>query len=431
MIWNPEYETMPVSERKELQRERLRNIVKIVYEKVPAYREKMKKLKLTPDDIKSLDDLPKLPFTLKDDMRENYPYGLFAVPLRDIIRIHTSSGTTGKPTVVGYTRNDINLWSEVMARTLAIGGATEDSIIQNAYGYGMFTGGLGIHYGAELLGATVLPASGGQTKRQILYLTDFGSDVITCTPSYAMFLGEALHEAGIDPKKLKLKYGILGAEPCSNQGRREIEEKLDITVLDIYGLSEIIGPGVSQECVAKSGLHVFDDHFLPEIIDPETGEPLPEGSKGELVITTLTKEAIPFIRYRTRDITSLKQDTCPCGRTHIKMDHVLGRTDDMLIIRGVNVFPSQIESVLLEIEETLPHYMIYVRRVGALDDMEIHVEVSEEIFSDRVRKLEELEEKIQREIENVIGLRTRVKLVEPKTIQRFEGKAFRVVDERK
>jgi phenylacetate-CoA ligase len=431
MIFNPEFECMSRDERKKLQLERLKNVVTLVHDKVAPYRAKMDKLGVKPDDIKSLDDLPKLPFTLKQDMRDNYPYGLFTMGLKNIIRIHTSSGTTGKPTVVGYTRNDIKLWAELMARTLAIGGATEDSVIQNAYGYGMFTGGLGIHYGAELLGATVLPASGGQTKRQILFLQDFESDMITCTPSYALFLAETLREQGIDPQSLKLSYGVLGAEPWSEQARKEIEEKLAIKAYDIYGLSEIIGPGVAQECEAQHGLHLFDDHFLPEIIDPETGDPLPEGEKGELVITTMTKEAFPTVRYRTRDITTLFHEECSCGRTHIKMGRILGRTDDMLIIRGVNVFPSQIENVLLEIEETEPHYLIYVRREGTLDAIEIHVEVGEGIFSDQVKKMEELENKIQREIEGVIGLRAKIKLVEPKSIERFQGKARRVIDERK
>jgi phenylacetate-CoA ligase len=431
MIWNPECETMPVKKREELQLERLKNLVRRCYEKILHYRRKMEKVGIRPEHVRTLKDLAKLPFMLKDDMRENYPFGLFTLGLRDVVRIHSSSGTTGKPTVVGYTRNDIGVWAEVMARAMACGGATPDSVVQNAYGYGMFTGGLGIHYGAELMGATVLPVSGGQTKRQLLYITDLGSEVLTCTPSYALRIAEVAEEEGVDLRKSKLKYGILGAEPWSEAMRSEIERKLPITATDIYGLSEIIGPGVANECLEQAGSHIFDDHFLPEIIDPETGEPVEEGQMGELVLTTLTKEACPMIRYRTRDITSLKREPCKCGRTHVRMGRITGRTDDMLIIRGINVFPSQIEHVLLKIEETQPHYLIYVRRVGALDDMEIQVEVSEAIFSDEVRKLEALEKKIEREIEGTTGVKAKVKLVEPKTIQRFEGKAKRVIDERK
>jgi phenylacetate-CoA ligase len=431
MIWNPECETMPVKKREEVQLERLKNVVRLSYEKIPHYRKKMEKVGVKPEHVKSLKDLSKLPFTLKDDMRENYPFGLFTMPLKDIVRIHSSSGTTGKPTVVGYTRNDIGVWAEVMARAMACGGTTPESVVQNAYGYGMFTGGLGIHYGAELMGATVLPVSGGQTKRQLLYMMDLGSDVLTCTPSYALRIAEVAAEEGIDISKCKLRYGILGAEPWTEAMRTEIERKLPITATDIYGLSEIIGPGVANECLEQDGAHIFDDHFLPEIINAATGEPLEDGQTGELVLTTLTKEACPMIRYRTRDITYLMREPCKCGRTHVRMGRIAGRTDDMLIIRGINVFPSQIEHVLLTIEGTEPHYLIYVRRVGTLDDMEIQVEISEAVFSDEVRKLEALEKKIEREIESTTGIKAKVKLVEPKTIQRFEGKARRVVDERK
>ena len=431
MIWNPGAETMPVEERKELQLERLKQQVKYVYEKQPAYRAKMDKVGIKPSDIKSLDDLRKLPFLTKADMRDNYPYGLFTVPLKETVRVHSSSGTTGKPTAVGYTREDIDVWAEVMARALACGGATPESVIQNAYGYGMFTGGLGIHYGAEKMGCTVLPASSGQTKRQLIYLQDFGTTMITCTPSYCLHLGEAGAEEGVDFKSLPLKYGVLGAEPWSEVMREKIEQSVNIIATDIYGLSEIIGPGVANECLEQKGLHIFDDHFLPEVIDPETGEPLPPGQEGELIITTLTKVCFPAIRFRTRDITSLLDGPCPCGRTHIRMSRITGRTDDMLIIRGVNVFPSQIESVLLEVEGVEPHYLIYLRREGALDDMEIHVEVSEKVFSDEVRKLEKLEKKIQEEIQGVLGLSARIKLVEPRSIERSMGKAKRVIDERK
>ena len=430
MIWNPEAETMPVDQRKKLQLERLKKIVKYVYDKMPPYRAKMDKVRVKPSDIRSLEDLPKLPFLTKADMRENYPYGLFTVPLSQVVRVHSSSGTTGKPTAVGYTREDIDVWAEVMARALACGGAEPGCVIQNAYGYGMFTGGLGIHYGAEKMGCTVLPASSGQTKRQLVYLQDFGTIMITCTPSYALHLAEEAKVEGVDIRSLPLKYGVLGAEPWSEAMRVKIQENLAIIATDIYGLSEIIGPGVANECLERKGLHIFDDHFLPEIIDPDTGEPLPYGQQGELVITTLTKTAFPDVRFRTRDITTLFEEPCPCGRTHIRMKRITGRTDDMLIVRGVNVFPSQIESVLLELEGVEPHYLIYLRREGALDDMEIHVEVSEKDFSDEVKNLEHLEKKIQKEIQSTLGLSARVKLVEPKSIERSMGKAKRVIDER-
>jgi len=431
MIWNPEAETMAVDQRKKLQLERLKKIVKYVYEKMPPYRLKMDKVRVKPSDIESLEDLSKLPFLTKADMRENYPYGLFTVPLNQVVRVHSSSGTTGKPTAVGYTSEDIDIWAEVMARALACGGAEPGCVIQNAYGYGMFTGGLGIHYGAEKMGCTVLPASSGQTKRQLVYLQDFGTIMITCTPSYALHLAEEALVEGVDIRSLPLKYGILGAEPWSEAMRVKIQENLAIIATDIYGLSEIIGPGVANECLERKGLHIFDDHFLPEIIDPDTGEQLPTGQQGELVITTLTKTAFPGVRFRTRDITTLFEEPCPCGRTHIRMKRITGRTDDMLIVRGVNVFPSQIESVLLEVEGVEPHYLIYLRREGALDDMEIHVEVSEKIFSDEVKKLEALEKKIQKEIQSTLGLSARIKLVEPKSIERSMGKAKRVIDERR
>jgi len=430
MIWNPEAETMPIDQRRELQLSRLKEIVKYVFEKMPPYREKMDKAGVKPADIESLEDLSKLPFLTKADMRESYPYGLFTVPLEQVVRVHSSSGTTGKPTAVGYMKEDIEVWAEVMARALGCGGATPGTVIQNAYGYGMFTGGLGIHYGGERMGCTILPASSGQTKKQLIYLQDFGTTLITCTPSYALYLAEVAEEVGVDFKSLPLKYGVLGAEPWSEVMRDKIQEKLDMTATDIYGLSEIIGPGVANECLEQNGLHIFDDHFLPEIIDPETGEPLPPGQQGELVITTLTKKCFPAIRYRTRDITMLMEGECPCGRTHVRMKRISGRTDDMLIIRGVNVFPSQIESVLLDVEGVEPHYMIYLRREGALDDIEIHVEISEGVFSDEVKKLEKLEQRIRLEIQAVLGLTARIKLVEPKSIERSMGKTQHVVDER-
>lgn len=431
IYWNKSYECMGRETLEELQSQRLVKAVERVYYNVPYYRNLMHQQGLVPEDIKGLDDLSKLPFTTKDDLRDNYPYGFFAVPLSEIVRIHASSGTTGKPTVVGYTRKDITTWSDLMARTLTCGGATKDSVIQVAYGYGLFTGGLGVHYGAERLGASVIPISGGNTKRQIMLMKDFGTTVLACTPSYALYIAETMAEMGIDRKDIKLKYGILGAEPWTEGLRQEIEEKLCITAIDIYGLSEIIGPGVASECLCKSGLHIWEDHFIPEIIDTETGEVLPEGCEGELVFTTITKEGIPVIRYRTRDITSLNYEPCACGRTHVRMQKVLGRTDDMLIIRGVNVFPSQIESILADIGETQPHYLLVIDKVDNLDSLEVWVEVSEKLFSDEVRKLEELKLRIAYEIHSTLGLTAKVKLVEPKSIERSEGKAKRVLDRRK
>ncbi|NLO89096.1 MAG: phenylacetate--CoA ligase [Clostridia bacterium] len=432
MYWNQKFECLPREELKQLQLERLKMTVERAFHNVPHYRRTMQEVGIEPDDIQSLEDLRKLPFTTKDDLRDNYPYGMFAAPLSEIVRIHSSSGTTGKPTVVGYTRNDINVWAELMARALVSGGATRKDIIQNAYGYGLFTGGLGVHYGAERLGASVIPISGGNTKRQVLIMKDCGSTVLTCTPSYSLYIAEVMNEMGIDPEKdIKLKCGIFGAEPWSDNMRQEIEKKLGINAIDIYGLSEVIGPGVAVECLEKNGLHVAEDHFIVEVIDPQTGEPLPEGEMGELVFTSLTKEGLPVIRYRTRDIASITTEPCPCGRTNARMSRVSGRTDDMLIIRGVNVFPSQIESVLLEIGYTEPHYLLIVDRENNLDTLTVLVEVSSKLFADEVRKLEHLGKKIQGAIETALGISVRVKLVEPKTIERSEGKAKRVIDKRK
>lgn len=432
MIYNEEFETMPREALQALQLKRLQNVVKRVYDKVPFYKKRFDAADIKPKDVTSIDDLSRLPFTYKQDLRDNYPFGLFTVPMEDVVRIHASSGTTGKPTVVGYTRKDIETWSKLMARTLAAGGVTKHDIIHNAYGYGLFTGGLGFHYGAEMLGASVIPISGGNTKRQIMIMQDFGPTVLTCTPSYALHLLEVAEEMGADFKKLKLKVGVFGAEPWSDIMRKEIEKKLNIDAIDLYGLSEIIGPGVSSECLeAKDGLHVFEDHFIPEIIDPVTEEVLPPGQPGELVFTTITKEAFPVIRYRTRDISTLNYEPCVCGRTHARMARVSGRSDDMLIIRGVNVFPSQIESVLLEIEGVEPHYQITVDRDGALDILEINVEVNETVFSDEIKNLQNLEKRIEHDIKDILGVSATVKLVEPKTIQRSEGKAVRVIDKRK
>lgn len=431
MIWNDEFETLPREAIESLQLKRLQQTVERVYATVPFYQEAFKKAGIVPADIKRLSDLQRLPFTLKQDMRDSYPYGLFTVPLEQIVRIHASSGTTGKPTVVGYTRRDIDTWTELMARSFVAAGAHKGDVIHNAYGYGLFTGGLGAHYGAERLGASVIPMSGGNTKKQLMIMQDFGSTVLTCTPSYSLFLAEVAAEEGIDIRNLKLKVGILGAEPWSEQMRQEIEEKLNIKAIDIYGLSEILGPGVGIECIeAQNGLHIWEDHFLPEIIDPETGEVLPDGEKGELVITTITKEGIPLIRYRTRDITRLFKEPCICGRTHARIERLSGRTDDMLIIRGVNVFPSQIESVLFNIEGVEPHYQLIVERVGTLDTLEVQVEVNEQSFSDEIKELQGLSNKIRKDIKDLLGVTCKVRLVEPKTITRSEGKAKRVVDNR-
>ncbi|MDN5347246.1 MAG: phenylacetate-CoA ligase [Clostridia bacterium] len=431
MYWNQKYECMPREELRQLQLERLKVTVERAFYNVPHYRRAFQELGLEPGDIKSLEDLQKLPFTTKQDLRDNYPYGMFAVPMSEVVRIHSSSGTTGKPTVVGYTRRDIDTWAELMARALVCGGATRNDIIQNAYGYGLFTGGLGIHYGAERIGASVIPISGGNTKRQVMIMKDYCSTMLTCTPSYALHIAEVMEEMGVKKEELKLKYGVFGAEPWSDNMRREIERKLGISAVDIYGLSEVIGPGVAIECQEKNGLHIFEDHFIPEVIDPDTGRVLPPGQVGELVLTSLTKEALPVIRYRTRDITALLEGDCPCGRTHVRMARITGRTDDMLIIRGVNVFPSQIESVLLEMGGTEPHYLLIVDRQGSLDTLEVQVEVSEGLFSDEVRRLEELEGRIRQELESVLGISVKVTLVEPKTIERSEGKAKRVLDKRK
>ncbi len=429
--WDIEKECMPRNELEKFQTRRLKETVYRMYAFVPAYKEKMDKAGIKPDDINSLKDLELLPFTTKQDLRDNYPFNLFAVPMSEVIRIHSSSGTTGKPTVVGYTKKDIDTWAELMARALCSAGANRRSVIQNAYGYGLFTGGLGVHYGAEKLGASVIPSSGGNTKRQIMLMQDFGTTVLTCTPSYALFMYEEMQEMGVKPKELRLRSGIFGAEPWSESMRKEIEKSLNIDAYDIYGLSEIIGPGVAIECPAKTGLHIAEDHFIAEIIDSQTGEVLPDGEPGELVISAVTKEALPLIRYRTGDLTSLSTETCACGRTHARMQKVLGRSDDMVIIRGVNVFPSMVESVLLNIPGVEPHYLLVVDRQGTLDILEVQVEVSEEVFSDEVRKLEELGAQIRRELESSLGVGVKVRLVEPKSIERSEGKAKRVIDRRK
>ena len=431
MIWNEYIECMDREQLTKLQSERLSTMVERLYYNVPFYRKQFQKNGIEPGDIKNVDQLRQLPFTTKQDLRDNYPFGMFAVPVSDVVRLHASSGTTGKPTVVGYTRKDLNIWSEVMARTLTSAGAGKTDVLHIAYGYGLFTGGLGVHYGAEKIGATVIPMSGGNTQRQLQLMQDFGSTILACTPSYALFLAEAMAEAEMSIDSFKLKAGVFGAEPWTEEMRREIESKLEIKAIDIYGLSEVIGPGVASECMDQCGLHVFEDHFIPEIVDPKTLEVLPYGQIGELVFTCVTKEALPLLRYRTRDLTVLNAEKCSCGRTIVRMKKCLGRSDDMLIIRGVNVFPSQIETVLLEMNETRPHYLLIVDRVNNLDVLEVWVEVDGQLFSDEIRKLEGLKKKIQHNIESVLGINASVKLVEPKTIERSEGKAKRVIDKRK
>ncbi|MDR2104475.1 MAG: phenylacetate--CoA ligase [Deferribacteraceae bacterium] len=432
MYWDPAYETLPREDMAKLQLSRLQKLAELVYNNVEFYRRKFDELKVKPSDIKSLDDIRRLPFTTKDDLRDNYPYKMFSSSLDDVVRIHASSGTTGKPTVVGYTRVDVDIWAETMARSFTAAGLTHRDIIQNAFGYGLFTGGLGAHYGIEKIGASVVPVSGGNSKRQIMFLKDFGCTGICCTPSYAASLLDAARDEGVDLRKLPVRAGLFGAEPWSVQMRREIEEGWGMTATDIYGLSEIIGPGVSFECPqAQRGLHVNEDHFYPEVIDPDTSEVLPAGEKGELVFTTITKEAIPLIRFRTRDISSIDSSPCSCGRTLIKMNKVFGRTDDMLIIRGVNVFPSQIEEVLLANSGLLPYYQIVVDKKGALDTVEVLVEVAEDLFvTDEIRKLQQREELLEKSIKSNVGITAKVRLVEPKTIHRSEGKAQRVIDKR-
>lgn len=432
MIYDIEYETMPREALEAIQLRRLQTTLERVYANVPFYRKKFREVGVAPTDIKCLDDLKRIPFTTKQDLRDNYPFKLFAVPMDNVVRIHASSGTTGQSTVVGYTARDVGTWSMLMARSLSAGGAGRGDIIHNAYGYGLFTGGLGVHYGAERLGASVIPVSGGNTQRQVVIMKDFGPTVLTATPSYTLHLAEVADEMGVSFKSLKFKFGIFGAEPWSEQMRQEIERKLNLVAVDIYGLSEVMGPGVAIEChEAKKGLHVFEDHFIPEIVDPKTLEPVPYGTTGELVFTSLTKEAFPVVRYRTRDITSLNPEPCICGRTHVRMSRVTGRSDDMLIIRGVNVFPSQIESVLMQTADVAPHYQLVVDREDNLDVLTVKVEVGERSFSDQVKGLQQLEQRITKNIKELLSVSVRVKLVEPKAIQRSEGKAVRVVDNRR
>ncbi|MEW8957890.1 phenylacetate--CoA ligase family protein [Neomoorella humiferrea] len=428
MIWDSANECRPRAEIEALQLARLQETVARVYERVPFYRQAMDAKGIRPSDIRTLDDVRLLPMTTKDDFRRNYPYGLFAVPLKEVVRLHASSGTTGKPIVVGYTRRDLETWTDLVARLGAMAGVTADDVVQIVFGYGLFTGGFGLHYGMERLGATVVPASAGNSKRHIMLIQDFGTTVLVGTPSYVLHLAEVAEQEGINPRELPVRLGLFGGEASSREMLKEIERRWGMLATDNYGLSEVMGPGVSGECQYQDGQHVAEDHFLVEILDPVTGEPCPPGVKGEVVITTLTKEALPVLRYRTRDVSSLNFEPCRCGRTTARLAKITGRTDDMLIIRGVNVFPSQVESVLMEIEGVAPHYQLIVSRRNYLDELEIRVEVNPEFFSDRYRELEELEEKVADRLHTVLQLKARVRLVEPYSIPRSEGKARRVID---
>ena len=429
-IWEPRYEQMPRPELEKLQLVRLKEQVQNVYEKVPFYRNSFLKADVTPGDINSLDDVTRLPFTSKDDVRNNYPLGLLAIPLSHVVRVHASSGTTGKPIVAPYNRNDIDTWANLMARSLVAAGVESSDIMQNSYGYGLFTGGLGFHYGAERLGATVIPASAGNTKRQLMLIEDLGTTVLACTPSYTLVMADTAHKMGIDLPSTGLRLAMCGAEPWTNGMRAEIESRLGLTAIDFYGLTELIGPGVSCECRYQQGLHIWEDHFLAEIVDPQTGHPLPYGNQGELVLTTLTKQAMPMIRFRTHDLVTLYPDVCQCGRTMVRMSKVHGRTDDMLIVRGVNIFPTQVESVLLSIGGLAPHYQIVIDRKHHHDDIEVWSETVDRSLSDNQPALRGLEERIHREMSSVLGISAKIKLVEPGTITRTAGKARRVIDRR-
>jgi len=430
-IWDSRYESMQREDLEQLQLERLQSTINRAYKNVQCYNNKFNQLKIVPEDITSLADLARLPFTTKEDLRLNYPYGMFAVPLREVVRIHSSSGTTGKPTVVGYTKNDLKHWANLVARFMTAAGVTHDDLIQVTFGYGMFTGAFGLHYGSEAIGAAVIPMGGGNTEKQLMIMQDYRTSVLVGTPSYALTLADKMEKMGINPKSLSLKVGLFGGEPWSEGMRREIEQRLCLSATDNYGLSEVIGPGVAGECLCKNGMHVSEDAFIAEIIDPDTCEVLPPGSVGELVLTTIAKEAFPMIRYRTRDITCLDYSACECGRTTVRMKKTMGRSDDMLIIKGVNVFPSQIEEVLFAIDGCQPHYQLVVERQGNSDLLEVDIEVTENIFFDEMKKQRAFLINVEKQIESVIGVGIKVKLVEPGSIERFEGKAQRVVDRRK
>lgn len=429
-IWDRTNECLPREEIEKLQLTRLKSTLERAYENVPCYRNKFNDADITPADINCLADLPRIPFTIKDDLRLNYPYGMFAVPMRDVVRIHSSSGTTGKPTVVGYSRNDMETWTNLVARFMISAGVTQDDIVHIAFGYGLFTGAFGLHYGGERIGASVIPMSSGNTDKQIMIMQDYKSTALVCTPSYALTIADRMESKGIDPRSLALRVGLFGGEPWTEEMRNEIEERLGIIATDNYGMSELIGPGVAGECLHKRGMHLFEDHFIAEIIDPDSGEVLPRGETGELVITSITKEAFPVIRYRTRDITRLEYEPCPCGRTHVRMQKTMGRSDDMLIIRGVNVFPTQVEEILLQEEGCQPHYQLIVSRKESLDTLEVKVEVTEAIFFDEMKKQRAFVDKLQHRFASVLGVGVKVRLVEPASIPRHEGKAQRVIDQR-
>jgi phenylacetate-CoA ligase len=431
MIWDRRNECMSRQEMEQFQLERLQSTLNRVYRNVSFYKKRFDQLKVLPDEIQSIQDLTQFPLTVKEDLRESYPYGMFALPLREVVRIHSSSGVTGKPTVTGYTRNDLHHWSQLTARVLSAGGVTKDDVVQITFKYGLFTGAFGLHHGAELIGASVIPMSTGNTNKQVLIMQDYKTTALIGTPSYALLLARYMETQGIDPKSLSLRLGLFGGEPCPESMRKEIEERLFINATDNYGVSEVMGPGVSAECEGKNGLHIYEDHFIPEIIDPQTLQVLPAGAEGELVLTTLSKEAFPLIRYRTRDITSLDYSPCPCGRTLVRMKKVLGRTDDIIIIKGVNVFPSQVESVLLEVEGVEPRYQMIADRVEGVDTLEVKVEVNERVFSDEIKNLQNIALLIERRLREIIGVSAKVKLVAPESLQPLEGKGGKVMDRRK
>ncbi len=431
MIWDRKNECMPREEIEQLQLERLQSTLNRVYRNVAFYKKRFDRLKIGPDEIQSVQDLTQFPLTMKEDLRESYPYGMFALPLREVVRIHSSSGVTGKPTVTGYTKNDLHHWSQLTARVLAAGGVTKDDVVQITFKYGLFTGAFGLHYGAELIGASVIPMSTGNTRKQALIMQDYKTTALVSTPSYALLLARYLEKEGISPQSLSLKRGLFGGEPCPESMRKEIQERLLIDAMDNYGVSEVMGPGVSAECECRNGLHLYEDHFIPEIIDPQTLKVLPPGAEGELVLTTLTKEAFPVVRYRTRDITSLDYSPCPCGRTLVRMRKVLGRSDDIIVIKGVKVFPSQVESILLEVEGVEPRYQILVEQIEGADSMELKVEVNEKVFSDEIKNLQNISAQIERKLREIVGISAKVKLVAPESLQPTDGKMVKVIDRRK
>jgi phenylacetate-CoA ligase len=431
MIWDRKSECMPREEIEQLQLERLQSTLNRVYRNVAFYKKRFDRLKIGPDEIQSIQDLAQFPLTMKEDLRESYPYGMFALPLREVVRIHSSSGVTGKPTVTGYTKNDLHHWSQLTARVLSAGGVTKDDVVQITFKYGLFTGAFGLHYGAELIGASVIPMSTGNTRKQALIMQDYKTTALVSTPSYALLLARYIEKEGINPPSLSLKRGLFGGEPCPESMRREIEERLVIHATDNYGVSEVMGPGISAECEHKNGLHLYEDHFIPEIIDPQTLKVLPPGAEGELVLTTLTKEAFPVVRYRTRDMTSLDYSPCPCGRTLVRMKKVLGRSDDIIVIKGVKVFPSQVESILLEVEGVEPRFQILVEQVEGADSLELKVEVNERVFSDEIKNLQNISAQIERKLREIVGVSAKVKLVAPESLQPTDGKMIKVIDRRK